>query len=126
MKILLLLPLLLASCAGTHSDLKEGIAYQMNETQAKSVIDSVVRSNIVGDRMLPGGPLTSTGYDRNWLGTDTHTYTATAIPVTKAAGYTFEIRHHGTFFKGPSKARRMLREINERAALVGTKVQITR
>lgn len=115
--------LALSSCSGLHSTIKGGYAYQMSEDQAASLVDSVVRSNIVGDRILPGGRLVASGYDRVW--TDTQTYTATAIPVPRQQAFGFELSHEGTMFKGPSKAKNMFRTLNERAALVGKRVTIT-
>lgn len=118
----LVLPLLLVSCSGTHSTIKDGYAYQINEDQASVLVDSIIRSNIVNDRMLPGSKLVSSGYDRSI--TDTQTYTATAIAVPMKSAYGFELRHEGTMFNGPTKAARMFKTLNERAALVGPRVSI--
>ena len=121
---LVLLSCFLAACSGVHSTVKDGYAYRMTESQARGVIDSAIRSNIVSDRMLPGGALTASGYDRSL--TDTQTYTATAIPVTAVLGFGFELHHEGTMFNGPSKARRIFDQINQRASLVGNRVSINR
>jgi len=117
------LALALSSCSGLHSTIKDGYAYQMSETQAAHLVDSIIRSNIVSDRMLPGGKLVASGYDR--VLTDTQTYTATAIPVPRQQAFGFELSHEGTMFKGPSKAKKMFRTLNERAALVGRRTTIT-
>lgn len=120
----LFLSALLVSCSGTHSTLKEGYAYKMTEDQASVLVDTVIRSNIVNDRMLPGSKLVASGYDRSL--TDTQTYTATAIPVPAQQAYAFELSHEGTMFNGPTKAKKIFATINQRAALVGPKVMINR
>jgi hypothetical protein len=74
--------------------------------------------------MLPGSKLVASGYDRSL--TDTQTYTATAIAVPRNSAYGFELRHEGTLFNGPTKAKRLFTTLNERAALIGPKVKITR
>lgn len=94
----------------------------MTEDQAAVLVDSVIRSNIVNDRMLPGSKLVASGYDRAL--TDTQTYTATAIAVPKFGAYGFELRHEGTMFNGPTKAKRIFKSLNERAALIGPKVPL--
>ena len=120
--LLPILSLLLVSCAGTHSTIKDGYAYQMSEDQAGVLVDSIVRSNIVNDRMLPGSKLVASGYDRSM--TDTQTYTVTAIPVPRQSAYGFELKHEGTLFNGPTKAKRMFSDLNQRATLAGTRVSI--
>lgn len=120
--ILFLAAALLASCSGTHSTIRDGYAYCMTEDQAAVLVDSVIRSNIVNDRMLPGSKLVASGYDRAL--TDTQTYTATAIAVPRLEAYGFELRHEGTMFNGPTKAKRIFNSLNERAGLIGPKVQI--
>lgn len=117
-----ILPLLSIACSGTHSTIKDGYAYQMNEDQASVLVDSIIRSNIVSDRMLPGSKLVSSGYDRSL--TDTQTYTATAVSVPVKQAYGFELHHEGTLFNGPTKAARMFKTLNERAALIGPRVSI--
>ncbi|WP_397382352.1 hypothetical protein [Prosthecobacter sp.] len=118
----LLLAALLSACSGTHSTIKEGYAYQLSEDQAAVLVDSVIRSNIANDRMLPGSTLVASGYDRSI--TDTQTYTATAIAVPRFSAFGFEIQHKGTMFNGPSKAKRLYRTLNERAALSGSRVML--
>ncbi|MGV3661500.1 MAG: hypothetical protein ACO1TE_15030 [Prosthecobacter sp.] len=120
---LLSLALLLSSCSGLHSTIQQGYAYQMAEDQAATLVDSIIRSNIVSDRMLPGSKLVASGYDRSL--TDTQTYTATAVPVPRQQAFGFELKHEGTMFNGPSKAKRMFRSLNERAALAGRRVSIS-
>ncbi|HYF36669.1 MAG TPA: hypothetical protein VD994_15340 [Prosthecobacter sp.] len=120
--LLPILSLLLVSCAGTHSTIKQGYAYQMSEDQAGVLVDSIVRSNIVNDRMLPGSKLVASGYDRSL--TDTQTYTVTAIPVPRKQAFGFELKHEGTLFNGPTKAKQMFTDLNQRAALVGARVSI--
>lgn len=116
----------LASCSGTLSTVREGYAYQMSEDQAAVLVDSVMRSNIVNDRMLPGSKLVATGYDRSgFMHIDTQTYTATAIPVPRLSAYGFELRHKGSMANGPYKAKQIYRQINERATLIGPKVLVT-
>ncbi len=112
----------LASCSGTHSTIDEGYAYRMNEDQAGSLVDSVIRANVATDRLLPASKLVASGYDRS-LG-DTQTYTASAIPVPRQKAFGFEVKHHGTMFNGPSKASSIYETINQRAALIGPKVMI--
>ena len=114
--------LLLCSCSGTHSTIREGYAYQITEDQAAVLVDSVIRSNIANDRMLPGSKLVASGYDRSL--TDTQTYTATAIAVPRLSAFGFELHHEGTMFNGPTKAQRIYKTLNERAALVGPRVSI--
>ncbi len=120
--LLSLLSLWLCSCSGTHSTIREGYAYQMTEDQAAVLVDSVIRSNIANDRMLPGSKLVASGYDRSL--TDTQTYTATAIAVPSLSAFAFELRHEGTMFNGPTKAKRIYYTLNERATLVGPRVSI--
>lgn len=120
--ILSLLSLLLCSCSGTHSTIRDGYAYQMTEDQAAVLVDSVIRSNIANDRMLPGSKLVASGYDRSL--TDTQTYTATAIAVPRQSAFGFELRHEGTMFNGPTKAKRIFTTLNERAALVSPRVSL--
>jgi hypothetical protein len=119
---LLALTLLVASCSGTHSTIRDGYAYRMNEDQAAVLVDSIIRSNIANDRMLPGSKLVASGYDRSL--TDTQTYTATAIAAPRVSGFGFELRHEGTLFNGPTKAKRIFTTLNERAALIGPKVPL--
>ena len=114
---------LFASCAGTHSTIKEGYAYRVSEDQAAVLVDSVIRSNIANDRMLPGSKLVASGYDRSII--DTQTYTATALAIPRLEAYGFELRHQGTMFNGPTKAKRIFQSLNERAALVGSKVSLS-
>jgi len=109
--------LLLCSCSGTHSTIRDGYAYQMTEDQAAVLVDSVIRSNIANDRMLPGSKLVASGYDRSL--TDTQTYTATAIAVPRLSAFGFKLHHEGAMFNGPTKAQRIYKTLNERAALVG-------
>ncbi len=120
--VLALLGLLLCSCSGTHSTIRDGYAYRMTEDQAAVLVDSVIRSNVANDRMLPGSKLVASGYDRKL--TDTQTYTATAIPVPRQSAFGFELRHEGTMFNGPTKAKRIFTTLNERAALVGSRVSL--
>jgi len=123
MKLAYFLPLLFTSCSGGFSTIKDGYAYRMTADQAHNVIDSAIRSNLAGDRILPGSPLVASGYDRSL--TDTQTYTATAIPVPRRDAFGFELRHEGTMFNGPSKAAKIFKILNERASLSGTKVAVT-
>lgn len=120
--LLALASLLLSSCSGTHSTIRDGYAYQMTEDQAGVLVDTVIRSNIVNDRMLPGSKLVASGYDRAM--TDTQTYTATAVAVPRLSAYGFELRHEGTMFNGPTKAKRIFATLNERAALIGPRVSV--
>ena len=120
--LLLALSVLFVSCSGTHSTIKNGYAYQLSEDQASVLVNDIIRSNIVNDRLLPGSKLVASGYDRSMA--DTHTYTATAISVPRQQAYGFEITHDGTMFKGPTKAKRMFNTLIQRASLVGTKVSI--
>jgi hypothetical protein len=123
---LLALTLLGASCSGSHSTIHDGYAYQMSEDQAGLLVDSVIRSNIVSDRMLPGSKLVATGYDRSgFMHIDTQTYTATAIPVPRLSAYGFEVNHKGSMANGPTKAKRIFNTLNERAALIGPKVLLS-
>ena len=122
LSILSLIGLLLCSCSGTHSTIREGYAYQMTEDQAAVLVDSVIRSIIANDRMLPGSKLVASGYDRSL--TDTQTYTATAIAVPRLSAFGFELCHEGTMFNGPTKAKRIYNTLNERATLVGPRVSI--
>lgn len=115
--ILLLLP----ACGGLHSTIRQGYGYRLSEDQAATLVDSVIRSEIAGDRMLPSSRLVVSGYDRAL--TDTHTYTASAIYVPNSKVYGFEVRHQGTMFKGPTKSKRIFNTLTERAGLIGTKVQ---
>lgn len=115
--------LMLCSCSGTHSTVRDGYAYRMTEDQAAVLVDSVIRSNIANDRMLPGSKLVASGYDRKL--TDTQTYTATALAVPRLSAFGFELRHEGTMFNGPTKAKRIFTTLNERAALVGPRVSLT-
>ncbi|WP_395738431.1 hypothetical protein [Prosthecobacter sp.] len=117
---LLLACTLLNACSGTHSTIKEGYAYQVTEDQAAVLVDSVIRSNIANDRMLPGSKLVASGYDRSII--DTQTYTATAIAVPRLSAFGFEIQHKGTMFNGPAKAKRLYRILNERAVLAAPRV----
>lgn len=117
-----LLPFLSIACSGIHSTIKDGYAYQISEDQASVLVDSIIRSNIVNDRMLPGSKLVASGYDRSL--TDTQTYTATAIAVPVKNAYGFELSHEGTMFNGPTKAASMFKTLNERAALSGPRVSI--
>ena len=116
------LHVLLSSCSGGFSTIKSGYAYRMDAQAAHNVVDSAIRSNVAGDRMLPGSSLVASGYDRAAM--DTQTYTATAIPVLRLAAYGFELRHEGTMFNGPTKAARIFKMMNERATLSGTRVAI--
>jgi hypothetical protein len=113
---------LFTSCAGTNSTIKQGYAYRMTEDQAAVLVDSVIRSNIASDRMLPRSKLVASGYDRFVL--DTHTYTATAIAAPRQSAYGFEVRHTGTMFDGPIKAKRIYKTLNERAELIGPKTYL--
>lgn len=119
---LALASLLLCSCSGTLSTIRDGYAYQMTEDQAAVLVDTVIRSNIVNDRMLPGSKLVASGYDRAM--TDTQTYTATAVAVPRLGAYGFELQHEGTMFNGPTKAKRIFTTLNERAALAGPRVSL--
>jgi hypothetical protein len=113
---------LLSSCSGTHSTITEGFAYRMNEAQASEIVQSVIRANIVSDRIHPMMGLTASGYDRSLV--DTQTYTVTAIPAPRLAAFGFEVAHQGTMHNGPSKARRMYESVKQRASLVGEKVSV--
>ena len=109
-------------CGGLHSTIRQGYAYQISRDQAVLLLDSVMRSEIAGDRMLSSGGLVVSGYDRAL--TDTHTYTATAVPVPRIDAYGLEVRHQGTMFKGPTKSKRIFMTLNERAGLLGPRVGI--
>lgn len=112
----------MVGCGGLHSTIKQGYGYRISEDQAATVLDSVMRSEISGDRMLPGSRLVVSGYDRAL--TDTHTYTASAVYVPRARAYGLELRHQGTMFKGPTKSKRIFMTLNERAGLLGPRVGI--
>ena len=113
--------LLLASgCGGLHSTVRQGYAYRISKDQAVTLLDSVMRSEIAGDRILSSGGLVVSGYDRAL--TDTHTYTASAISVPRLEAYGLEVRHQGTMFKGPMKSKRIFTTLNERAGLMGSRV----
>ncbi|WP_133795118.1 hypothetical protein [Prosthecobacter fusiformis] len=73
-------------------------------------------------RSLPGSKLVASGYDRFII--DTQTYTATAIAVPRQNAYGFELQHRGTLADGPTKAKKMFRTLNQRAARVGSKVRV--
>ena len=112
----------LTACGGIHSTIKQGYGYRLTEDHAATIVDQVIRSEIVGDRMLPSSKLVVSGYDRSLL--DTHTYIASAVFMPVVDAYGFELRHRGTFFNGPVKSNRLFSEINQRAALCGKKVFI--
>ena len=118
----LALCVVLSSCSGTHSTIAEGFAYRMNEAQAVEIVRSVIRANIVSDRIHPMVGLTASGYDRSLV--DTQTYTVTAIPAPRLSAFGFEVSHQGTMHNGPSKAKRMYESVKQRASLVGEKVSV--
>jgi hypothetical protein len=120
--LILLAVSLLASCAGSRSTIREGFAFVMNEDQASTLVDSIIRANVASDRMLTGNKLVASGYNRSVI--DTHTYTATAIHVKRSNAYGFELLHRGTLFNGPAKASRMYKELVRRADLVGERVPV--
>ena len=112
----------LMSCSGHHSTLSEGYAYRIDKAQAATLVDSTLRVHVASDRMLPGGELVASGYDRVW--TDTQTYTVSAIPVTDAKAFGLEVKHEGTMFNGPAKAERIYEDLKRRAGLLGARVPL--
>lgn len=118
---LLMLPL--CSCSTTHSTLKkEKTAWRMDRASAQQVVNAAVQANLSADRIegrATGENLTATGYIRFAL--DTHTFTASAVPVRTAAGdgYGFEVRAWGTMLlSGSAKARTLYNDVKHRADLL--------
>lgn len=120
--LLLALPLVIASCAGSHSTIRDGYAFKMTKSQAANLVKSTMEANIVSDRMLPTSELVASGYDRSLI--DTQTYTLTAVPVPAKGAYGLELNHNGTMFNGPVKANAIFQSAVERASVTGTKVSI--
>jgi len=120
--LLLALPLIIASCAGSHSTIQDGYAFKMSKSQAAHLVKSTMEANIVADRMLPTSELVASGYDRSLM--DTQTYTLTAVPVPAKGAYGLELNHNGTMFNGPAKAKTIFKSAVERASVTGTKVSI--
>ena len=113
---------LLSSCSGTHSTIREGFAFRVSEEGASALVDSIIRSNVASDMLLPGSKLVACGYDRFML--DTQTYTATAIPVPRQSAYGFELSYRGTRGNGPGRAKRMYADLLRRAELMGQRITI--
>ena len=114
--------LILGACSGTNSTLKEGYAYKISKADAGSLVDSTLRAHVASDRMLPKSDLVASGYDRAAI--DTHTYTASAIPVPAHGAYGLEVSHNGTILGGPYKAKKIFEDLNRRAALLGPRVSV--
>jgi len=121
--LFVLLALLLCNCSTTHSTIKkEQSAWRMDRASAQHIVNSAVGANLSADRIegrATGENLTATGYIR--FGIDTHTFTASAVPVrtTVGEGYGFEVRAWGTMLlSGAAKARAIYSDIKHRADLL--------
>jgi hypothetical protein len=117
----LLLPL--CSCSTKYSTIKnEKTAWRLDRASAQQVVNAAVQSNLSAERIegrATGESLTATGYIRFTV--DTHTFTASAVPVRTAAGvgYGFEVRAWGTMLlSGAAKGRAIYSDIKHRADLL--------
>jgi hypothetical protein len=117
-----LLTISLIACSGDLSTLSEGYAYRISHSQASDLVESTLRGHIASDRMLPSSGLVASGYDRALV--DTHTYTLSAIPVPELNSYGLKVTHEGTMFNGPTKAKRIYKDIKHRADLLGPRVPL--
>ena len=120
--LLLITTLMLVSCAGHLSTLKEGYAYQISKPEAEDIVTSVmhVHTSRVSVRKLSSGGIEADGYDRSII--DTQFYNLAAIPSSKPNAFGFEVKHKGTMFNGPRTAKRIYDDAKYRASLKGSRV----
>jgi hypothetical protein len=124
---------LLCSCSSTQSTVaNERTAYALSREQAKDIVDSSVLATFSPDYVNPGSAssLTSSGYIRFAL--DTHTITATAIPVKGYThqgivkqGFGFEVNSFGTMpISGGQRAKAVYRLLKQQASMNGETLKI--
>ncbi len=124
---------LLSSCSSTRSTAtNERTAYALSREQAKEIVDSSIFATFSPDYVNPGPPssLTSSGYIRFAL--DTHTITATAIPLKGYTpqgilkpGYGFEVNSFGTMpISGGQRANAVYSLLKQQASMNGETLQI--
>jgi hypothetical protein len=124
---------LAAGCTSTKSTItNEGIGYRITRQQAKEIVDSSILANFSPDYVNagPASSLTSSGYIR--FAMDTQTINATAIPMRgtlpsgqTAEGYGFQISNFGTMpISGGSKARAVYSLLKQQGQSAGEVLRV--
>jgi hypothetical protein len=123
----------LVACSSTQSTISnDGAAYALSREKAREIVNAGILANFSPDYVNPGplDSLTSSGYIRFAL--DTHTITASAIPVKGynssgglVDGYGFLVNSFGTMpISGSQRAKSVYNLLKQQASNSGERLRV--